>query len=110
MSRDEIHGMPTWEASARQRGAVLRAHARRQRAGRRSPDLRWVIALLVFGAATWLVAPWVLEIAAGAGLMALGLLMLLVGLLRPRHLRHPLLDGLLVGGLLGWLVGRRRHR
>jgi hypothetical protein len=49
------------------------------------------------------------EVVAGAGLMALGLLMLLVGLLRPRRLRHPLLDGLLVGGVLGWLVGRRRR-
>jgi hypothetical protein len=52
----------------------------------------------------------VLESVAGALLMALGLLLLLVRLLRPLHLRHPLLDGLGFGGLLGWLVGRRWHR
>lgn len=56
-----------------------------------------------------ILAPWSVEIAAGAALMMLGLLLLLVGLLKPRHLRHPLLDGLLVGGLFGWLVARRRR-
>jgi hypothetical protein len=67
-------------------------------------------ALLV--AFTVVIAPKVVslaEVIGGAALMALGLLWLAVGA-RPRHLRHPLLDGLIVGGLLGWLVGRCRHR
>lgn len=73
-----IQGMPTWEASAREREQVLRAHYARKsplspiRARRRA-----VLALLVaLGVAAWLAAPWVLEIAAGAGLVALGLLWL----------------------------------
>jgi hypothetical protein len=50
-----------------------------------------------------------MEVVAGAGLMALGLLVLVVGLLNPRHLRHPLADGLILGGLVGWAAGRRRR-
>ena len=109
MRNDYIEGMPTWEASAREREQVLRAYARRKAAQQdsivRIRALLFGLALLV---ALVLLMPSVVEIAVGAGMLAMGLLWLLL-VLAGRHLQHPLLDGLIAGGLLGWLVGRRRR-
>lgn len=62
-----------------------------------------VLVLLVVVLAPKVVA--IAEIAAGPLLMSLGLLWLLGWVLWPR--RHPFAGGLVVGGLLGWRLGRR---
>lgn len=71
--------------------------------------MRAALILLALVAATWLLAPNMLMVVAGASLMAVGAAWLLLWLLWPRHLRHPLGDGLILGGLVGWLLGRPRH-